>query len=204
MIETHALSTPTTLIKKRENMSRNGRPPSNGKTKSSENLAKQKTPQSSDSEKVVLKSEKELIDIVKGNVEEIGSDLNNTDAGLDSKLEESQNNQQPDKEVETHENSDMTSSMIKSRITTEEQAKAALAERRRLAREEAERQEKLERERKAAEEEAERQRLREEAEKQRLFEEETNRLAEEQRKAEELRLQLAIEVKIKILRYTYL
>uniref|UniRef100_A0A6M2DS20 Putative trichohyalin-plectin-similarity domain protein n=1 Tax=Xenopsylla cheopis TaxID=163159 RepID=A0A6M2DS20_XENCH len=89
---------------------------------------------------------------------------------------------------------DMTASMIaKTRITTEEEAKAALAERRRLAREEAERQAELERRRQREAEEAELKRQREEEEKQRRLEEETLRLAEEQRKAEEQRLLQAIE-----------
>ncbi|KAM7355601.1 MAP7 domain containing protein ensconsin isoform 8-T8 [Cochliomyia hominivorax] len=95
----------------------------------------------------------------------------------------------------TAENNDaMTASMIaKSKITTEEEAKAALAERRRLAREEAERQAELERQRLEAERLAELKRQEEEAERQRQFEEEAMRLAEEQRKAEEERLRQAIE-----------
>lgn len=92
-------------------------------------------------------------------------------------------------------NDAMTASMIaKSKITTEEEAKAALAERRRLAREEAERQAELERQRIEAERLAELKRQEEEAERQRQFEEEAMRLAEEQRKAEEERLRQAIEV----------
>ncbi|XP_075162589.1 MAP7 domain containing protein ensconsin isoform X8 [Haematobia irritans] len=88
----------------------------------------------------------------------------------------------------------MTASMMaKSKITTEEEAKAALAERRRLAREEAERQAELERQRLEAERLAELKRQEEEAERQRQFEEEAMRLAEEQRKAEEERLRQAIE-----------
>lgn len=89
----------------------------------------------------------------------------------------------------------MTASMMaKSKITTEEEAKAALAERRRLAREEAERQAELERQRLEAERLAELKRQEEEAERQRQFEEEAMRMAEEQRKAEEERLRQAIEV----------
>ncbi|XP_054733982.1 ensconsin isoform X8 [Anastrepha obliqua] len=88
----------------------------------------------------------------------------------------------------------MTASMIaRSKITTEEEAKAALAERRRLAREEAERQAELERQRLEAERLAELKRQEEEAERQRAFEEEANRLAMEQRRAEEERLRQAIE-----------
>ncbi|XP_062698136.1 serine-rich adhesin for platelets isoform X1 [Aedes albopictus] len=87
----------------------------------------------------------------------------------------------------------MTASMIAKRINTEEEAKAALAERRRLAREEAERQAELERQRIAAEEEAEHQRQLEEEERLRKLEEETIRLAEEQRRLEEERLQQAIQ-----------
>ncbi|XP_037939078.1 ensconsin isoform X9 [Teleopsis dalmanni] len=87
----------------------------------------------------------------------------------------------------------MTASMIAKKITTEEEAKAALAERRRLAREEAERQAELERQRIEAERQAEIKRQEEEAERQRKFEEEATRLAEEQRKAEEERLRQAIE-----------
>uniref|UniRef100_A0A675B0C0 Ensconsin n=1 Tax=Anopheles darlingi TaxID=43151 RepID=A0A675B0C0_ANODA len=87
----------------------------------------------------------------------------------------------------------MTASMIAKRITTEEEAKAALAERRRLAREEAERQAELERRRIEAEEQAERQRILEEEERLRKLEEDTIRLAEEQRRMEDERLQQAIE-----------
>ncbi|XP_058061269.1 ensconsin-like isoform X2 [Anopheles bellator] len=87
----------------------------------------------------------------------------------------------------------MTASMIAKRITTEEEAKAALAERRRLAREEAERQAELERQRIEAEEQAERQRVLDEEERLRKLEEETIRLAEEQRRTEDERLQQAIE-----------
>lgn len=76
------------------------------------------------------------------------------------------------------ENAEMTASMIaKTRITTEEEAKAALAERRRLAREEAERQAL-----------AEKLRQEQEEERQRQEEEQLRKLAEEQRKAEEERL----------------
>lgn len=89
---------------------------------------------------------------------------------------------------------DMTASMMaKSRINTEEEAKAAIAERRRLAREEAERQAELERKRLEEEEAAEQQRQVEEEERQRKFEQETIRLAEEQRRLEGERLQQAIE-----------
>lgn len=92
-------------------------------------------------------------------------------------------------------NDAMTASMIaKSKITTEEEAKAALAERRRLAREEAERQAEMERQRIEAERLAELKKQEEEAERQRQFEEEAMRMAEEQRKAEEERLRQAIEV----------
>ncbi|XP_062565229.1 trichohyalin isoform X4 [Armigeres subalbatus] len=87
----------------------------------------------------------------------------------------------------------MTASMIAKRINTEEEAKAALAERRRLAREEAERLAELERQRIAAEEEAELQRQLEEEERLRKLEEETIRLAEEQRRLEEERLHQAIQ-----------
>ncbi|XP_037905942.1 reticulocyte-binding protein 2 homolog a isoform X10 [Hermetia illucens] len=88
---------------------------------------------------------------------------------------------------------EMTASMIARKITTEEQAKAALAEKRRIMREEAERQAELERQRLEAERQAELQRQAEEEERQRKFEEETLRLAEEQKKAEEQRLLQAIE-----------
>ncbi|XP_066903190.1 ensconsin isoform X10 [Halyomorpha halys] len=89
---------------------------------------------------------------------------------------------------------DMTASMIaKIRITTEEEAKAALAERRRLAREQAEREAELERQRIEAERLAEEERLRKEEEEHRRMEEEQLRLLEEARRSEELRLQQAIE-----------
>ncbi len=85
--------------------------------------------------------------------------------------------------------------MIAKRYVTEDQAKAALAERRRIAREEAEKLAEMERQRKEAEELAEQQRIADEEENQRRLEEETLRLVEEQKKAEELRLLQAIEVK---------
>lgn len=96
--------------------------------------------------------------------------------------------------LDTSESIDMSASMIaKSRITTEEEAKAAITERRRLAREEAERQAELERQRMEAEDEAEHQRQLQEEANQRKLEEDTNRLAEEQKKLEGERLQQAIE-----------
>ncbi|XP_063990462.1 MAP7 domain-containing protein 2-like isoform X9 [Diachasmimorpha longicaudata] len=89
---------------------------------------------------------------------------------------------------------DMSASMIaKIRITTEEEAKAALAERRRLAREQAEKEAEIERQRLEEEERLEMERQRAEEEEQRRLEEETLRLASEAREAEEQRLQLAIE-----------
>ncbi|XP_074098954.1 uncharacterized protein LOC141527399 isoform X14 [Cotesia typhae] len=89
---------------------------------------------------------------------------------------------------------DMSASMIaKIRITTEDEAKAALAERRRLAREQAEREAELERQRLEEEARLEEERLRAEEEEQRRLEEEATRLANEARLAEELRLQQAIE-----------
>lgn len=97
-------------------------------------------------------------------------------------------------------NSEMTASMIQRRVITEDEAKAALAERRRLARVEAERQAEVERQRIEAEEAAEIQRQEEEEERQRLLEEETLRLVEEQRKAEEQRLLQAIEVRFEMAR----
>ncbi|XP_067212935.1 MAP7 domain-containing protein 1 isoform X17 [Linepithema humile] len=98
----------------------------------------------------------------------------------------------PDNEID--EQIDMSASMIaKIRITTEEEAKAALAERRRLAREQAEREAELERQRQEEEARREVERLRAEEEEQRRLEEETIRLANEAREAEEQRLQLAIE-----------
>ncbi|XP_071642637.1 uncharacterized protein [Temnothorax longispinosus] len=97
-------------------------------------------------------------------------------------------------EGEVDEQVDMSASMIaKIRITTEEEAKAALAERRRLAREQAEREAELERLRQEEEARLEAERLRAEEEEQRRLEEETIRLANEAREAEEQRLQLAIE-----------
>lgn len=77
---------------------------------------------------------------------------------------------------------EMTASMTKSRITTEEEAKAALAERRRLIREEAERQAELERLRIEAEAKAE-------LERQQQEEEQIRQLIELQRQTEQERLQ---------------
>lgn len=95
--------------------------------------------------------------------------------------------------IDPLEGADMTASMIQRRINTAEEAKAALAERRRLARVEAERQAEVERQRLEAEREAELKRQADEEERQRKLEEETLRLVEEQRRAEEQRLQQAIE-----------
>ncbi|XP_067013627.2 ensconsin isoform X15 [Anabrus simplex] len=94
---------------------------------------------------------------------------------------------------QTEQEVDMTASMTaKIRITTEEEAKAALAERRRLAREQAEREAELERQRQEEERRLEEERLRQEEEEQRRFEEEQLRLVEEARRAEEERLLMAI------------
>ncbi|XP_011251308.1 inner centromere protein isoform X34 [Camponotus floridanus] len=116
------------------------------------------------------------------------------------KKEENKQEKKPTETIETKPESemdeqvDMSASMIaKIRITTEEEAKAALAERRRLAREQAEREAELERQRQEEEARLEAERLRAEEEEQRRLEEETIRLANEARKAEEQRLQLAIE-----------
>lgn len=97
-------------------------------------------------------------------------------------------------ESNTEEQVDMSASMIaKIRITTEEEAKAAIAERRRLAREQAEREAELERQRQEEEARLEAERLRAEEEEQQRLEEETLRLANAAREAEEQRLRLAIE-----------
>ena len=96
--------------------------------------------------------------------------------------------------LEPMESVDMSASMIaKSRINTEEEAKAAIAERRRAAREEAQRQAELERQRIEAELETERQRQLDDEEKQRNLEEESLRMAQDQRRLEDERLQQAIE-----------
>lgn len=86
--------------------------------------------------------------------------------------------------MESQEN-EMTTSMTKIRINTEKEAKAALAERRRLIREEAERQAELERLRLEAEAKAE-------LERQQREEEQIRQLIELQRQAEQERLQEAI------------
>ncbi|KAJ8923652.1 hypothetical protein NQ315_010232 [Exocentrus adspersus] len=84
-------------------------------------------------------------------------------------------------------NSDeMTASMTKVRISTEEEAKAALAERRRLIREEAERQAEMERLRIEAEAKAE-------LERQQREEEQVRQLIEMQKQAEQERLKEAIK-----------
>ncbi|XP_069361991.1 ensconsin-like isoform X9 [Maniola hyperantus] len=94
--------------------------------------------------------------------------------------------------VEKMEDNEMTASMVR-RITTEEEAKAALAERRRRAREELERQAELERQRLQREAEEEAVRQRQEEERQRREEEEARELAALQRKMEEEKLRKAIE-----------
>ncbi|KAL5291240.1 ens family protein [Megaselia abdita] len=122
----------------------------------------------------------------------------NSDSG--SSVEEKADKGSEKKKKNSRENSEvreipdaMSASMMAKKITTEEEAKAALAERRRLAREEAERQAELERQRLEAERQAELKRQQEEEEKQRKFEEESNKMAEQARLAEEMRLQQAIE-----------
>ncbi|XP_076375900.1 uncharacterized protein LOC143259034 isoform X9 [Megalopta genalis] len=116
------------------------------------------------------------------------------------KKREEKQEKKPPAEVEAksenniEEQVDMSASMIaKIRITTEEEAKAAIAERRRLAREQAEREAELERQRQEEEARLEAERLRAEEEEQRRLEEESLRLANEAREAEEQRLRLAIE-----------
>ncbi|KAG5890110.1 hypothetical protein JTB14_005242 [Gonioctena quinquepunctata] len=90
--------------------------------------------------------------------------------------------------VENSENNSniMTASMTKIRITTEEEAKAALAEKRRLMREETERQAETERLRLEAEAKAE-------FEKQQREEEQVRQMVELQRQTEQQRLQEAIK-----------
>ncbi|KAF4525173.1 hypothetical protein B566_EDAN014715 [Ephemera danica] len=89
---------------------------------------------------------------------------------------------------------DMTASMLaKQRINTEEQARAALAERRRLAREQAEREAELERQRQEELERQEEERAKREEEEMRRMEVETLHLLEEARRSEEERLKAAIE-----------
>jgi len=107
---------------------------------------------------------------------------------IQEKLETAEHSEHSGSEV------DMTASMIATiRITTEEEAKAALAERRRLAREKAEREAELEKQRLEEEQRLERERLHREEEEQHKFEEEQLRLGEEARQAEEERLLQAIQ-----------
>lgn len=79
------------------------------------------------------------------------------------------------------------------RIISEEEAKAALAEKRRLAREQAEREAELERQRQEELRRQEEERLRQEEEEHRRMEEEQLRLLEEHRLQEEEKLRKAIE-----------
>ncbi|GFT22763.1 reticulocyte-binding protein 2-like protein a [Nephila pilipes] len=79
------------------------------------------------------------------------------------------------------------------RIISEEEAKAALAEKRRLAREQAEREAELERQRQEELKRQEEERLRQEEEEHRRMEEEQLRLLEEHRLQEEEKLRKAIE-----------
>ncbi|XP_017071202.1 MAP7 domain-containing protein 1 isoform X2 [Drosophila eugracilis] len=149
-------------------------------------------------ETVVVESVPEAL-VTSVNVEE------KSDEGTEKEAPKPQEQAVPKKPSRSKENSEvreltppegadlMTASMMAKKITTEEEAKAALAERRRLAREEAERQAELERQRLEAERLAEIKAQEEEAERQRLFEEESTRLAEEQRRGEEERLRKAIE-----------
>ncbi|XP_065560078.1 MAP7 domain-containing protein 1-like isoform X8 [Artemia franciscana] len=81
----------------------------------------------------------------------------------------------------------------KPKITSEEEAKAAIAEKRRLAREQMEKEAELERQRLEAERLAEEERLRQEEEQARKDAEEMDRLVKEAKEAEEERLRIAIE-----------
>ncbi|RWS11764.1 ensconsin-like isoform X3 [Dinothrombium tinctorium] len=86
---------------------------------------------------------------------------------------------------------DSTTSLKKE--LTEEEYKKLMMEKRRLAREQAEKEAELRRQKEEEERKAEEERQRKLEEEQRLFEEEQKRLAEEYRKAEEEKLQKAIE-----------
>lgn len=79
------------------------------------------------------------------------------------------------------------------RIISEEEAKAALAEKRRLAREQAEREAELERQRQEELRHQEEERIRNEEEEQKKMEEEQLRLLEEHKRQEEEKLRKAIE-----------
>lgn len=79
------------------------------------------------------------------------------------------------------------------RIISEEEARAALAEKRRLAREQAEREAELERQRQEELRQQEEERIRKEEEEQRKMEEEQLRLLEEHKRQEEEKLRKAIE-----------
>ncbi|KFD62405.1 hypothetical protein M514_00893, partial [Trichuris suis] len=83
------------------------------------------------------------------------------------------------------------------KVLTEEEAKAALGERRRIAREQMEREKELERQREEERQRLEEERLRKEEEELRLAEEEESRQLEIARRNEELRLQLAVEMEDK-------
>ena len=89
-------------------------------------------------------------------------------------------------------------------ISSEEEAKAALAEKRRLAREQMEREAERERLRLEEEERLEQERLIQEELEQKLAEEEMDRLALEARQAEEERLQRLNSVFFLYIRYPYL
>ncbi|XP_017059749.1 inner centromere protein isoform X1 [Drosophila ficusphila] len=160
-------------------------------------------------EEVVVRQEEEPTQVVEAVAEALITSVNveeKSDEGTEKEASKPQEQAVPPKKPSrSKENSEvreltppegadlMTASMMARKITTEEEAKAALAERRRLAREEAERQAELERQRLEAERLAEIKAQEEEAERQRLFEEESTRLAEEQRRGEEERLRKAIE-----------
>ncbi|XP_048477935.1 MAP7 domain-containing protein 2 isoform X5 [Plutella xylostella] len=111
------------------------------------------------------------------------------------KQEEKKIEREEKKDAEKADESEMTGSMTASmrRITTEEEAKAALAERRRKAREELERQAELERQRLQREAEEEEERQRQEREREKREEEEARELARLQRQMDEEKLRRAIE-----------
>lgn len=102
--------------------------------------------------------------------------------------------QTPGSDSDPNNESSNKAAMSRSRITTEEEAKAVLAERRRLAREQLEREAEAERQRLALEAAEEEERRKKEEEEQRIAEEEQLRLIEEAKKLEEQRLMMAIQV----------
>lgn len=141
-------------------------------------------------ESVVLKEEKET-------EQRVLPESDSIPIQSESIAEEKSPEVQDDNVPESNKEDEMNTSFSKSRIISEEEAKAALQERRRLAREQAEREAELERIRQEEIRRQEEEQKRKEEEEQRRQEEEQLKLMAELQRQEEEKLRKAIEEKEK-------